>query len=230
MMKLDSISYLKPKEAIIFCNNVFVSDYLESQGFIFNAKTLEYTKKTEDFKYVIGHRCSRNNMTGEIINFGIYEYFESSSFKRWLNKKFPNEKKFNSGLIYGIQSPYADKQDERFMSSSATFNYSLIDYDIKEQFDEILRNFKEYVIPTFDYFKSFNEIIDCCKEYDEWGHLSEENITKKTLYSLYAEQFNEIDKIKIDIQEKYDIHPAFKEYLLNRFQNIIDFKYYKRKD
>lgn len=169
-------------------------------------------------------------MTGEIIQFGVYDYFESLSFKRWLNKKFPNEKKFNCGLIRGIQSPYADKQDERFMSSSATFNYSLIDYDIKEQFDEILRNYKEYVIPTFNYFKSFKEIIDCCKEFDETGHIREENIIQKILYSLYAGQFNEIEQIKIDIQEIYEIHPLFKEKLLNRMQNIIDFKYYTRKN
>lgn len=229
-MTLKSITYLKPKEAIIVCNNKFVRDYLENQGFIFNEKTLEYTKKTPEFKYVIGHRCSRNNMTGEIIQFGIYDCFESLSFKRWLNKKFPNERNLNCGLIRGIQSPYADKQDERFMSSSATFNYSLIDYDIKEQFDEILRNYQEYVIPTFNYFKSFKEIIDCCKEFDETGHIREENIIQKTLYSLYAGQFNEINQIKIDIQEKYEIHPVFKEKLLNRLQNIIDFKYYSRKN
>ena len=169
-------------------------------------------------------------MTGEIIQFGIYYYFESLSFKKWLNNKFPNERKFNSGLIRGIQSPYAEKQNERFRSSSATFNYSLLDYDIKEQFDEILRNYQEYVIPTFNYFKSFKEIIDCCIEFDEIGHIREENIVQKILYALYAGQINQIDQLKIDIKEKYDIHPVFKEKILNRLQNIIDFKYYTRKD
>lgn len=42
-MTLESILKLKPKEAIILCNNEFVRDYLENQGFIFNDKTLEYT-------------------------------------------------------------------------------------------------------------------------------------------------------------------------------------------
>jgi hypothetical protein len=223
-MALKSILNLSPKEAIVACNNEFVRDYLESQGYNFNEKTLEYTKKTQEFKFVIGHRCSRNNIQGVIINFGIYDYFESSGFKRWLNKKFPNEKKFNSGLISGVQSPYDNKQDERFKSSAATFKYSLIKYDIKEQFDEILRNYKEYVIPSFNYFNTFKEIIKCCKEYDENGKLIQSNIMQKALYSLYVGQNAEIDKIKSDIQDKYDIHVVLKERLLTRLKNITEFK------
>ena len=62
------------------------------------------------------------------------------------------------------------------------------------------------------------------------GDIREENIIQKILYSLYAGQFSEIEQIKIDIQEKYEIHALFKEKLLNRMQNIIDFKYYTRKN
>jgi hypothetical protein len=149
---------LSPKEVIAFFNRKFIVSFLESKGFTFKENQLEYHRNTPDFKQVIWHRCSRNNMTGHIIDFEIGSYILSSRFKTWYKKTYTKDP-IGGNVVCGAKSLFLDKWNAKY-GRGGIFGYDLINKDIADQFTVMLENLKNVVVPNFDFYQTFDSIID----------------------------------------------------------------------
>jgi hypothetical protein len=67
---------LKPKEVIAHYSKIYLISFLKDNGFDFKENQLEFHRKKPEFKQIIYFGCSRNNITGHIIDFdmGFYNY------------------------------------------------------------------------------------------------------------------------------------------------------------
>ena len=219
-----SISSLKPKEAIIEYNKIYLLPMLKNEGFTFKPNSLEYTKKTKDFKYVINHRCSRTNMQGLRVDFGINHYMESFQLKKFIKKNYPIDNRNDQGQIRGVISPYRHITTDKFLLSANTFNYGILDSNAEEEFTEIQENIRNYVIPTFEYFSDYKNILKSCLEYSALGDFMYQNVFRKLNYAMFINDKEEIHQIKRDLSTKYKMHPELKVILLERYEDILNFR------
>jgi hypothetical protein len=156
------LTTLPPKDVIIFFNKQFLAPTIESKGFEFKEKQLEYHRKTSDFKQVIWHSCNRNNIRGHRISFEVGSYILSSKFEKWYKKNY-NSNPIGGDVVLGEKLLFYENWSTKY-SRPGNFGYDLITKDIKDQFIEILNNINNVIIPNFDFYTTFDKIIDNPKE------------------------------------------------------------------
>ena len=156
----EIIKSLKPKEVISFYNKKYIEPFLQTKGFQFKENSLEYHRKTSDFKQVIWHRCSKNNMTGHIIDFEIGYYNLCPKFKRWYMTKYGKDPVGGEVVTGTSNIQFQQKWNGKYNTHIGVFGYDLINKNIEDQFDVILENLENVMVPYLDFYYDFENVID----------------------------------------------------------------------
>jgi hypothetical protein len=171
------IQTLKPKEVIAYFNKKFIAPFLQIHGFKFNENTLEYHRKTKDFKQVIWHRCSKNNLTGHIIDFEVGYSILCPRFKSWFKKKYGKDPVGGDSIIGNRRLPSDNTWNGKYNEYIGVFGYDLVNKDIDDQFAVILENLQNVILPHLDYYSDLNTVIENPNptiqsgEFDLFAHL-----------------------------------------------------------
>ena len=149
-----------PKEVIAHYNKKFVTRFLHDNGFEFKEKTLEYQRRTKDFKQVIWHRCDKNNLSGIYIGFEVGYSMLCAKFKTWYKKEYGKEPIGGDSIIGYQRLPLQHKWNGKYNKYVGVFGYDLINKDIPDQFCVILENLQNVILPQLDFYKDLETVIN----------------------------------------------------------------------
>ncbi len=153
------IQTLPPKEVIAFYNKRFVAPFLVEKGFEFKENSLEYHRKTSDFKQVIWHRCDKNNLAGVRIGFEMGYSILCLRFKSWYKKVYGKDPVGGDAIVGMKPLPFHEHWNGKYNQYIGVFGYDLITKNIDDQFAVILENLSNVILPSLDFYKDFETVI-----------------------------------------------------------------------
>jgi hypothetical protein len=206
------IETLKPKEVIAYFNKKYLTAFLGSKGFQFKDNSLEYHRKTADFKQVIWHRCSKNNMTGHIIDFEIGYYNLCAKFKNWYKKQYWKETLGGYAVIGSKRITCQDQWNVKYNKYVGIFGYDLINKDIEDQFAVILENLENVVLPYFDFYKDFEAVIDNPRETIETGEFDLASHLRQIEHCLFIGEFEKSKRLADALRNNIAMPESYHSY------------------
>lgn len=210
---------LKPKEVIAHYSKIYLISFLKDNGFDFKENQLEFHRKKPEFKQIIYFGCSRNNITGHIIDFDMGFYNYCPRFQTWYNKHY-GQNPVGGQLIIGNEKIMEDWNSQyQKTKGHGTFGYDLINHDIEHQFFVILENLQKCIIPYLNQFDSFEKIILNPNKYYEDGQFDLFSNLRQIEHCLFLGNLELARKIRHKLSS--EIPRDYETYFQNEIKRIF---------
>lgn len=192
-----------PKEVLKEALENFLVERLKEYDFNFNAKSLKFVREFDEIKNEIYFPAAKFNYANEIIQFDCYFDIESSKFKRWHKKNFPD---LSVSYYLNPENHYSEKFNRELYAAY----YDFKKYDHQKIMDVIFDNFVKCKNPYF-------------LDNNTWEKIAKNSVAEDKINALImCGKYNEAFELCSDKIEKYQRYMESDDYKNESNPNLIE--------